>query len=159
MGFGGLQDGVADVLGLERVAEVGFGRFSRAQAFEEVGEGIDEGVLVADRGSRHPPFAHVGVLEIGHVNGAPAARGGVVPVVEILEAMRILEVERDRGVLAVDLEGVLVFAAAGVAGGLEGGEDPFENRARKAQASSIPTFCFLPVIWCVRSLMNVSVMR
>src|SRR5437899_5031078 len=48
------QDGVADELRLERGAEVGLHFLPYLQAFQEVGQSVDEGVLVADHAAGHP---------------------------------------------------------------------------------------------------------
>jgi hypothetical protein len=61
------------------------------------------------------------VFEVSDEDGLPAVDVGLVLVVEELELVGIFEVEVDGAVFAVDFEGVLVFAAAGVAGGFEGG--------------------------------------
>ena len=46
----------------------------------------------------------------------------LVAVVEVLEPVQVVEVPLDRGLLAVDLEGVEGLVAAGVAGRLEEAE-------------------------------------
>ena len=45
-----------------------------------------------------------------------------VLVVEVLQAVQVVQVPEDAGLFAVDLEGVLGLVAAGVAGGFEVGE-------------------------------------
>src|SRR5438128_11469122 len=52
---------------------------------------------------------------VGDVNRAPAAEPAFVLVIEVLEAVQVVQVPLDRGVLAVDLEGVEGLVAAGVA--------------------------------------------
>ena len=56
-----------------------------------------------------------------------------VAVVEILQAVQVVQVPEDGGVLAVDLEGVERLVAAGVAGGFERGQravlEPGQERA------------------------------
>ena len=81
-----------------------------------------------------------------------------VAVVEVLQAVQVVQVPDDRGVLAVDLERVERLVAAGVAGRFEHGRaSRSSKRQRNAQASSMPTFSTLPVRLCLRSLTNVSV--
>jgi hypothetical protein len=118
----GFEDGVADVLGFEGVAEGGRRGFSCLEVFEEIGDVVDEGVFVADLEAGDPPVVHVGHVAVGDVDGAPAADDGFVAVVEPVEAVEVVEVPLDGGVFAVDFEGVEGFVAAGVAGGFEGGE-------------------------------------
>ena len=66
------------------------------------------------------------MLEIGHVDALPAGQmvfdllaGFRVGVLEILKDVRVFQIEKDRAVLAVDLEGAVVFAAPGVARAFE----------------------------------------
>ena len=65
-GFGGLQDGVADILGSEGVAEVGEGFFGAGviEAFHELDGSVDEGVFVAEAEAGDPPVTGVGVIAI-----------------------------------------------------------------------------------------------
>ena len=125
---------------------------------EEIGDLMDEGVLVADLQARHPPVLHVGMIAVGDVERAPAAQPALVAVIEILQPVQIVQIPGDRGVLAVDLERVERLVAAGVAGRLEGGERAVGEAGEKRAASSMPTFSTLPVRVCWRSLMKVSVM-
>ena len=67
-GAGGFEDGVADVLGFEGVAEGWGGGFAGLEAFDEVGDLMDEGVFVADLQAGHPPVFHVGMLAVGDVD-------------------------------------------------------------------------------------------
>ena len=96
------------------------------EAGQEVGEAVDERVLVADRAAGHPPVLHVGVLEVGHVDPLPAGQVVFdllarlrVGVAEELQDVRVFQVEEQRPVLAVHLHGAVVLPAAGVAGALE----------------------------------------
>ena len=54
-GAGRLEDGVADVLGFEGVPEVGGGGFTGLEAFDEIGNLMDEGVFVTNLETRDPP--------------------------------------------------------------------------------------------------------
>lgn len=85
---------------------------------------MHERVFVADLQAGHPPLVHVGVFAavVGHVNRPPAAELAFVPVIEVLEPVQVVQVPLDRGVFAVDLEGVQRLVAAGVAGRLEQSE-------------------------------------
>src|SRR5262249_14986734 len=59
--LGGFEHGVQDKLCLQRVAEVRARGVPGFHALQEVREGVDEGVLVADRAAGHPPVLHVRV--------------------------------------------------------------------------------------------------
>ena len=83
-------------------------------------------MLVADGRARHPVAVHVGMLGVGRVNLAPAGQvrfrllaGLLLRVLEVLQILGFLEVEVDAAVGAVQLEGVVVLAAAGIAGRFE----------------------------------------
>ena len=115
----GLKDGVADLGGFQRVTE---GRSAGLAGFdggEEVGDLVHEGVFVADLQTGHPPLVHVRHVAVGAVDVVPAADERVVAVIEELQAVQVVQVPLERGLLAVDLEGVQRLVAAGVACGLE----------------------------------------
>lgn len=88
-GFGGLENGVADVLGAEGVAEIGVGFFGAGivEALHELDSTVDEGVLVAEAESGNPPVAGVGMVAIGDVNAGPTAGFAGNSVVEVGEAV------------------------------------------------------------------------
>ena len=77
---------------------------------------MDEAVFVTDLQARYPPVLHVWVIAIAHVDRTPAAHLAFVAVVEVLEAMQIVQVPEDRCVFAINFEGVERFVAARVAG-------------------------------------------
>src|SRR5712692_9225645 len=81
---------------------------------------MDERVLVTDLEAGHPPMLHVRMVAITDVNGTPAAHAAFVAMVEVLQPVQVVQVPADRGVLAVDLEGVKGLVPARVTGGLEG---------------------------------------
>ena len=123
---GAVEHGVANLLRPQGGADGGLEGRPALQAGEEVGQGVDERVLVADGAAGHPPVLHVGVLEIGDVDPLPAGEvvldllaGRRIDVAEILQHVRVFQVEEDRAVFAVELEGVVVLPPAGVAGALE----------------------------------------
>ena len=55
------------------------------EPFEEIRDLVDEAVLVADGQAGHPPLAHVGMVAVGHVDAAPAAKRAFGAVVEPLQ--------------------------------------------------------------------------
>ena len=119
--LGGLQNGVADVLGAQRVAEVRVGLRSLriVEALEELGEGVGEGVLVTEAETRDPPVARVGVVAVGRVDAGPTSPIAGDGVVEVVETVEVVEVPLEGLMFAVDLEGVERLVAASVAGGFE----------------------------------------
>src|SRR5690606_12917524 len=79
--LGARQDGVANPLRFQGVAERRADRFALGDPFQEVGDLVDEAVLVADRQPRHPPLVHVGMVAVGDVDRAPAAERAFVAMV------------------------------------------------------------------------------
>src|SRR5437867_11411614 len=69
----GLEDGVAHVLCLQRVAERWAGRFAGLNSLEKIGDLVHKAVFVADLQAGHPPILHVRMIAIADMNGAPAA--------------------------------------------------------------------------------------
>src|SRR5262249_34894677 len=78
------QHGVGDVVRLQRFAEGGRCALTIGQGREKVGSLMNEGMLVADLQSRHPPVLHVGMVAIRDVDAAPSADASLVLVIEIL---------------------------------------------------------------------------
>ena len=122
-GLRGLEHGVADVLRPEGIAEVRIGFFGAwvIEALHELNGTMDEGMFVAEAEARDPPVAGVRVVAIGDVDAGPAACFSWDVMVEVSEAVEIVEVPREGFVMAVDLEGLVRFMTAGVAGGFEDG--------------------------------------
>ena len=117
-----LQNGIAHILRLQRIAESRLAWLAFAGGDEEVGDLVREGFRVADLQAGHPPVFHIRLVGVGDMHAAPAAHDAFVTVIEILEPVQVVEIPGDGGVLAVDFEGVERLVAAGVAGGLERGE-------------------------------------
>src|ERR1051325_4896590 len=110
------QHGIAHVLRFQRIPEGGAGWFAFREALKEVGDLMNERVLVTDLQARHPPFAHVGMVAVADVDAAPAAQASFVAMLEVLQPVQIVQVPGNGSVLAVDLESVEGLVAAGVAG-------------------------------------------
>ncbi len=124
LGFGGLEDGVADVLRVEGVFEVGVGFFGAriVEAFEKFERAMDEGVFVAEAEAGNPPVADVGLIAVGDMDAAPAASFAGHGVVKVGEAVEVVQIPGERFVFAVDFERFERFVAAGVTGGFKDGE-------------------------------------
>src|SRR5262245_44793174 len=86
-----------------------------ANAFKEIRDLVNEAMFITDLQTRHPPLAHVRMVSVRDVDRTPAADDALVAVVEVFEAMQVVQVPLDRSVLAVDLEGVKRLMATGVA--------------------------------------------
>ena len=97
--LGAIQHSVANLLRFQGVAEGGTDRLARGEAFQEVGDLMHEAVLVADRQTRHPPLVHVGVVAVGDVNAAPATQAPLIAVIEVLQAMEVVQIPLDRSML------------------------------------------------------------
>ena len=148
--LGAGQHGVAHFLRFECFAECRRRRLVLRHAVEEVGHLVDERVFVADLQARHPPLVHVGHVAVGDVDAAPAADERLVAVVEVAEAVQVVQVPGDRGIGAVDLERVERLVAAGVARRFEdrrasrwrsGTGTRRHRRCRPARPCPIPCAC------------------
>ena len=95
---------VADLGGLEGVAEGGVARGTFVEALQKVGHLMDKGVLVADAQAGHPPLVHVRHVAVCDVYAAPAARGRLVAVIEELQTVEVMQIPADGGVGTIDLQ-------------------------------------------------------
>src|SRR5262249_53892140 len=132
--FGGLEDGIADVLRFKGVAKSRAGRFAGGDALKEISDLVDKGVLIADLEAGKPPFGHVRMVTVGDVKGTPATNTAFVAMIEILQAMQIVEVPEEGSMLAVDFEGIESLVSAGIASRFERRQravaEPGQERAR-----------------------------
>jgi len=62
------------------------------------------------------------MVAVRDVKRPPATHDPLIAVIKILQAVQIVQIPGDRGLLAVDLERIERFVAAGVACGLEAPE-------------------------------------
>ena len=129
--------------GFEGVAEGGVARGAAVEAGEEVGDVMDEGVLVADAEAGDPPLVHVGHVAVGDVHAAPAAGVGVVAVIEKLESVEVVQIPADGGVGTVDFKRVQRLVAARVSGGFEQAERAVLKMAVKKAGVVDGDFLFL----------------
>src|SRR5436309_10843987 len=88
----GLQNGVGHVIGGETIAERRRRALPAGGRVQEIGELMDERVLVSDLKSGDPPMFHVGMIAVGDVNAAPPAQLALVLVIEPLEPVEIVEI-------------------------------------------------------------------
>src|SRR4051812_6510809 len=98
------QHGIGDVVGGEGVAERRRDTGSARSGFEEIGELMDERVLVANLQTGDPPMLHIRMIAVGDVHAPPAAQRTRVAVVEPLEPMEIVQIPTRRSLLTVDFE-------------------------------------------------------
>src|ERR1700691_475468 len=127
----GPQHRIRDIVRSQTVAERRSGNAALAEARQKIGHLVDEGMLVADLQSRHPPVLHIRMVAVGNMNRAPAAQAAFVAMVEVFQAMQIVQVPEDRSVLAVDLQRVERLVPARVAGSFESGQRPVLKRGKK----------------------------
>ena len=130
------QDSASHLIGGEAVAECRRGRLARFKAVDEVGGLMDEAVLVADLEPRHPPVLHIRMIAVRDVERPPAAYDSLIAMVEILQAVKVVEVPEDRGVFPIDFERIERLVAASVASGFERGERAIRE-ARKEEAGVV----------------------
>ena len=121
LGLGGFQDGIADVLGAEGVAEVGVALFGGGvvEGLEELGELVRERVFVAEAEAGDPPVSGIRMIAVGGVDVGPAATVAGDGVIEVREVVEVVKVPGEGLLRAVDLEGVERLVAASVAGRFE----------------------------------------
>ncbi len=76
---------------------------------------MHESMFVANLQTRDPPVFHVRMLAamIGHVDRTPAAQFALILVVEIFQAMQVVQIPLDRGLFTVDFERVESLVACG----------------------------------------------
>ncbi len=89
-------------------------RYALIKAGQEVGDLMREGVFIADLQTWYPPVAHVGLIAIGYVDTAPTANNRLIGVIEVLQAVKIVQVPLEACVFAVDLKRVEGLVAARV---------------------------------------------
>src|SRR5258707_15067307 len=80
---------------------------------------MDERVLIADLQSGHPPFVHVRLVAVGDVDGTPPAQAALVAMLEILQAVQVVQIPADGGVFAVYLEGIEGLMSPRITGGFK----------------------------------------
>jgi hypothetical protein len=130
---------------------------ARSRLFKEVGDLMHERVLVADLQARDPPVVHVGLIAVGDVNGAPAADDRFVAVIEVLQAMQVVQVPLERRKLAVDFEVYSALCPRRSGSIRISPASRFEVAEEGTGVVDANRF-LLPVSACIRSLTKVSVM-
>src|SRR5712692_6601469 len=91
---------------------------------QEIVNGVDERMLVADDVARWPPGADVGVHALSHHDGLEALVGLRISAVVELEFVHALQIEGDAAFAAVNLEGVVVPSASAESRRLENAHAP-----------------------------------
>src|SRR4051812_38835019 len=76
-------------------------------------------MLVTNLQAGHPPFVHVRMVAIGDVKRAPPSDAPFVAVLEILQAVKVVQIPKNRGVLAVYFESVERLMPARITGGFK----------------------------------------
>src|SRR5262245_51941397 len=75
---------------------------------------MNEGVFVSDLQSGHPPALHIWMISICHMDASPATDQPLIAVIEVLDAMEIVQVPKCGSMLSVDFERVERLVAARV---------------------------------------------
>ncbi len=120
--LGGFQDGICNAIRRQSIAERWRGLFAFADSFQKISELVDEGVLVADLQPRNPPALHIWMIAVGHVDAAPTARPTFIAMIEILNAMQVVQIPKGRSMLAIDFERVERLVTARVSRRFKGRE-------------------------------------
>src|SRR5207247_8442224 len=115
----GALDGVEHGLVCDAIFETRRGKRILFERGQEISDGVDEGVLVADDVPGRPPGADVRMNAFGDHEGLEALIGLFVRAVVLLQLVHALEVEREGPFTAINLEGVVISPAAGEARRLE----------------------------------------
>jgi hypothetical protein len=77
-----------------------------ADRLQEISEPVNKSVFVANLQPGRPPALHIGVVTVGHVDAAPAARQPFIAVIEVQNAIQVVQIPKGRSALAVDFERV-----------------------------------------------------
>ena len=65
---------------------------------------------------------HIRMITVGQVDGSPSAQLAFIAMIEILNAVKIMQIPHGRGMFAIDFQRVERFVAARIASGLKGCE-------------------------------------
>src|SRR5262245_38904241 len=90
--LGRLQHGIGDVIGREAIPERRGNALPFYRRAGKIGELVNERVLVTDLEARHPPMLHVGMIAIGDVHAAPATHAPFSVLIEILDAVQVVQI-------------------------------------------------------------------
>src|SRR5579863_9102110 len=118
-GFRGAENGICHILGCQGVPERRLRALTFAERDQEIRELMNEGVLVADLQSRHPPALHIRMVAISDVNAPPAAQAPFIAMIEPLQTMQIVQIPDRRRVFAIDFERVQRLVSARVSRGFK----------------------------------------
>ena len=80
---------------------------------------MNKTMFIADAQTWHPPFVHIGLVAIGHMDGTPAANDGLITMIKIFQSVQVMQVPTDGSMLTVDLESIQRFMASCITGGLK----------------------------------------
>jgi hypothetical protein len=86
------QHCVRHEVGRRRFAERRARPLGRREALHEVGDRVNETVLIADRETRRPPALHVGMVPVGDMHRAPPPQPPLLAVIEGVQAMQVAQV-------------------------------------------------------------------
>ena len=100
--------------------------FAGTIPFNEIGELVDETMLVSNVQSGNPPFVHIRMLSsVSDMDGSPPPSLRIFFVIfEVIEAMQIVQIPEKGTVRTIDFEGVECLVSTSVTGGLENGQRP-----------------------------------
>src|SRR5580704_6485389 len=99
-----MKDRIGNQFRSQTIPEGGSGGRASVEGKDEVGNLVNEGVLVSDLQSRHPPVLHVWVTAVRDVNVLPATQLTFIAIVEVLQPVQVMKIPRSRGPFAVYLQ-------------------------------------------------------
>src|SRR5262245_52483566 len=94
-----LQHCVTDFLRFQGIAKSWARRLIACEALEKVCHLVHKAMLVTNLQAWHPPLTHVRVVPISNMDGSPTTHSAFVAMVEIGQAMQIVQVPLDGGLL------------------------------------------------------------
>src|SRR5256885_200575 len=80
---------------------------------------MNKRMLVSDLKPRHPPMLHVRMVAVAYMDASPAPQLPFIAVIEVLNAVQIVQVPNRGGTLPVDFERIESFVAARITGRFE----------------------------------------
>ena len=90
-GFSRFKHSISYQISSVRVSKCWRGPFA-TQSNDEIGGLMHKTFRITDPKAWHPPIAHVRVFAVGDMNLAPTARRSLIPVIEILQSVQVVQV-------------------------------------------------------------------
>ena len=135
-----LQHRVRNKVGSQAVAEGGRSRTAFAEGEHKIRRLVNKRVLVSNLQSGNPPVLHIWVVAIRDVDALPPTQVALVAIVEVLQAMQIVQVPRGRRLFTVNLQSEQRLVPSRIAG-------CFKQRSRAIGKSTKKRACVVDLDW------------